>query len=77
VLQRSIYSSHGFLRMGYINKIIACHANWTEEYWSLNCIGELEVLDIAPTAARLYGQVNSSAWEVLANIPGLHDGRLM
>ena len=35
------------------------------------------MLDIAPTAARLCGQVNSSAWEVLANIPGLHDGRVM
>lgn len=35
------------------------------------------MLDITPTAARLCGQVNSSAWEVLANIPGLHDGRVM
>ena len=35
------------------------------------------MLDIAPTAARLCGQANSSAWEVLANIPGLHDGRVM
>lgn len=52
-------------------------ANWTDWNEALQCTGEPKVLDISPTAARLCGQTNSSAWKILATIPGLHDGRLM
>lgn len=66
------------LTNGLYQQTVVCQANWMEDEELLKCIGEESmVLDIPPTAARLCGQANSSAWAVLSNIPGLHDGRLM
>lgn len=62
---------------GLYQQSIICPANWTDMHQALKCIIEPRVLDIPPTSARLCGQINSSAWKMLANIPGLHDGRVM
>ena len=65
------------LTNGLYQQSIICSANWTDIHQALRCITEPRVLDIPSTSARLCGQANSSASKVLANIPGLHDGRVM
>ena len=65
------------LTNGLYQQSVICQANWTAGEDILKCVSEAQILEVPATAAKVCGQANSSAWEVLANIPGIHDGRAM